>query len=88
MTTLILLLFLLTICAHQNASAGALERARRNTRATLGAVFAQSRRNAALGLMVLTFVAVHVAHDVRTPGDILAAGTQDEIAWVAGVEAI
>jgi hypothetical protein len=88
MTTLILFLFLLTFSAYQNAGAGAIERARRNAQATLGALFGRSRRNAVFGLMALTLLTARVAQDVQLLHNAFAAGAQDEIAWAASDEAL
>jgi len=88
MTTLILLLFLLTFSVYRNAGAGSLERTRRNTATTLGALFGRSRRNAVLGLMALTLLTARVAQDMQLPHNAFAASAQDEIAWAAGDEAL
>jgi hypothetical protein len=88
MTALILLLFLLTFSVYQNAGAGSFERARRNTAAAVGALFGQSRRNAALGLLALTLLTARVAQDMQLLHNAFAASAQDEIAWTASDEAL
>jgi hypothetical protein len=83
MTTLVLLLLILTFAPRQDVGAPAVLRAWRRMNEGAAGALNRRRQHAALGLMALTFLAVHVAHDAQAPQAAFMAGAQDEIAWVA-----
>jgi hypothetical protein len=83
MTIIVLLLLILTFAPRQDVGAPAVLRAWRRMNDDADGTLTRRWQHAMFGLMALTFLAVHVAHDAQSPQAALMAGAQDEMAWVA-----
>jgi len=82
MTTFILI-FILTFASCLFMGAPAMQRARQGLGGKAGESPDRRLRGVALGLVAVTLVAAHMAHQTQAPYAPTASG-QDELAWVAG----